>query len=249
MQRPGYPTEPASRRFRPAFESHLETRTTSSIHLAGRPGRAGAAPGDLSGRRPGRAPLHPAAVAKNGTPTMFSLLAYGSLIHPAELARHALDRRCCTPVRVRGFRRSFSQEPSWRPAVSEARAVLTLQRSANDWINALLVQEFDDDALAELDIRERGYIRTPVPPERIQPYATAGWASPTAPVAYLGRAAKHNPRLLPSEEYLELCLAGAAAWGPEFLTDFVATTFVQERRTLLEHRPGLAVRPPRPQSL
>lgn len=179
-----------------------------------------------------------------GTPERpsYSLLAYGSLLHPEELARHGIDPAACAPVRVRGFRRSFCQEPSWRPAVSEARAVLTVRPDPEHWLNAVLVPGLDADRVAELDHRERGYVRTGVPPERLEPYPGAAPAEAGEAVLYLGREDKFNRAILPSESYLDLCLEGAAAWGEDFLRDFVDTTFVQGEVPLLRHRPALRAR-------
>lgn len=173
---------------------------------------------------------------------MYSLLAYGSLLHPDELARHGLEPASCTPVRVRGFLRSFCQEPSWRPATSDARAVLTVEPSDEHWINALRIRGFDSDAVAELDHRERGYSRAAVHASRIEIYGPRPAPGPdagAAAVIYAGREEKFNAEILPAEDYLQLCLSGAAAWGEEFLADFLRSTFVQERVPLLDHRPDL----------
>lgn len=170
---------------------------------------------------------------------MFSLLAYGSLLHPDELARHGLESASCTPVRVSGFLRSFCQEPSWRPATSEERGVLTVRPSAEHWFNALRIDGFGAEALAELDHRERGYRRAAVPPDRLRGYGPEPLARAPECVLYLGREEKFNAAILPGADYLELCVAGAAAWGPDFLRDFLETTFVQDRVPLLEHRPSL----------
>lgn len=169
---------------------------------------------------------------------MYSLLAYGSLLHPDELARHAWEHAPRSPVRVQGFRRSFCQEPSWRLATSMERAVLTVQPSSEHWMNALLIHGFDARALADLDYRERGYTRVAIPPEQIEPYESDAGIVAGETVLYLGREEKYNAQILPSEEYLQICLAGAAAWGEHFLRDFLRSTFVQDHVPLSEYGLG-----------
>lgn len=167
---------------------------------------------------------------------MYSLLAYGSLMNPDELARQSLEDAAFAPVRVRGFRRSFCQEPSWRPAAAGRRAVLTVRPAPGQWINAVRIDHLATDTVAELDHRERGYIRTTVPTVQIECYRPEDCARPAGEtVLYLGRAEKFNSQILPGDAYLQLCLAGAAAWGPDFLRDFLKSTFVQDQEPLAEY--------------
>jgi hypothetical protein len=185
---------------------------------------------------------------------MAALLVYGSLMHPAERAAHGARDRPVVPVRVRGFRRSFEQEPSWRGDGGDGRGVLTVRRSAGHWLNAVLIPGFTDGELASLDQRERGYTRTPVPPSAIEAYpsgardSTARAGSPTRGatdpagleheeiVVYVGRDGLRNQELRPNPAYLELCVEAARRLGPEFLDDFLATTFVGS--TTLADRPA-----------
>lgn len=158
---------------------------------------------------------------------MIGLLAYGSLMHPDELARHFAGEGPLLPVRVRGFRRSFCQEPSWRQGSGERRGVLTVRPSAVDWINAVLVCGCGPDVLRSLDHRERGYRRVAVPAAAIDPYAAADAVRvPEAAAVYAGRDDKWNPSLLPNDDYAALCTRAAGHWGAAFLDDFLATTYL-----------------------
>lgn len=167
---------------------------------------------------------------------MIALLAYGSLMHPDELAKHCA-RTQSVPVRVQGFRRSFLQEPSWRTGEGVERGVLTVRRSAGDWFNAILVCGFADDArkssdggsgtdaLRSIDQRERGYTRVVVPGEDVEPYAMHEVDPLIDEIGlYTGREEKWNEELLPNRAYLKLCVEAAALWGSEFARDFLRTT-------------------------
>lgn len=175
---------------------------------------------------------------------MHALLAYGSLIHPDELARHGLHRHPCAPVRVRGYRRSFCQEPSWRRGRAEERAVLTVRPLRGAWFNAVLVQGFDAAILPELDERERGYTRVRVEGAHLEPYPSASLGDCGEVHLYTGRSEKYNERILPHDDYLALCVEGARRWGRAFLDDFLRSTYVQGRTPLRDHAPGLAPSPP-----
>lgn len=102
---------------------------------------------------------------------MIGLLAYGSLMHPDELVEYRAHDSPLVPVRVRGFRRSFCQEPSWRTRDVNERAVLTLRSSTSHWCNAIVVCGLKAEALALLDHRERGYLRQTLPASFLEPYA------------------------------------------------------------------------------
>jgi hypothetical protein len=176
---------------------------------------------------------------------MIALLAYGSLMHPDELAKHHIRSRS-VPVRVQGFRRSFSQEPSWRTGEGVERAVLTVRRSASDWFNAILFCGIGDDAhpsiddddahgsvhdgsadsaLRSIDRRERGYTRVVVPVEDVEPYATYEVDALIDEIGlYTGRDEKWNDELLPNRAYLNLCVEAAMRWGNGFARDFLRTT-------------------------
>lgn len=106
-------------------------------------------------------------------------------------------------------------------------------------MNALLIHGFDARALAAVDRRERGYVRVAVAPERIEPYQGKPDRIDADTVLYLGREEKFNAEILPSEEYLQICLAGAAVPGETFLRDFLQSTFVHDHVSLLDSRPDL----------
>lgn len=157
---------------------------------------------------------------------MIGLLAYGSLMHPAELAHHCTETRS-VPVRVRGFRRSFSQEPSWRAGSGLERGVLTVHESRQHWFNGVLICGSDADALRSIDRRERGYVRAIVPLESVEAYSPHDIEPLIHEVAlYTGREEKWNETLLPNRAYLKLCIEAAERWGSEFATDFLRTTHV-----------------------
>lgn len=161
-------------------------------------------------------------------------------MHPAELARHGLGLADTTPVRLRGFRRSFCQEPSWRASGSAARGVLTVRPAEGCWLNGLLIHGLDGAAIDALDQRERGYVRTALAFDALEPYDWGAGMGPEQPVAYLGREEKFNTAILPNEEYMGICVAGAARLGAGFLRDFLLSTHLADGGRLMDHRPELA---------
>jgi hypothetical protein len=167
---------------------------------------------------------------------MNDLIVYGSLMHPAELEGHCKGMRTW-PVRVRGYRRSFSQEPSWRPGDGIERGVLTVRTSAGDWFNAILV-EGCDAGRGQLDDRERGYARETLRRASVESYGdTIPGLSSRQITLYIGRPEKRNESLLPNREYLGICTDAAEGWGREFAADFMRTTFVGTT-TLEEYMQG-----------
>lgn len=166
-----------------------------------------------------------------------ALLAYGSLMHPEELADHPVRPRAAAPVRVAGFRRGFQQEPAWRGGVGLERAVLTVRASPGDTFNGVLLSGIDPAALPALDERERGYVRTPVARDRLAAYGGSELPLEGGAEVYLyaGRPERYDERLLPGAAYLALCLAAAAHWGEAFRADFLATTFVGAGVPLGQH--------------
>jgi hypothetical protein len=159
---------------------------------------------------------------------MDALVIYGSLINKSKLIEDGfpLDRTC--PVVVQGFKRVFSQEPSWRSDQGEERAVLNAISSQQHWLNALLISGLDDAFFVDLDEREKGYNRIRVAPSRIEKYDS----SCTEPVPqnihmYNGKTNKQSDSILPNTSYLHNCLEGAKQWGEDFYCDFLDSTFIR----------------------
>jgi cation transport regulator ChaC len=158
---------------------------------------------------------------------MIAVLAYGSLMHPDEHYDHRIRDWPLVPVRVLGFRRSFSQVPTWRSGSPAERGVLTIRPSAADWFNAIMICGWDPRALKLLDHRERGYTRRTLPESALDPYLEQNPLEAVREVnVYVGREEKRNDALQPNAEYLELCAEAASRWGEEFLEDFLSTTYV-----------------------
>ena len=159
---------------------------------------------------------------------MSGMIAYGSLMSMAELERHGIRRRAACPVTVLGFRRSFSQEPSWREGTGSRRGVLTVSPSDRDSINAILISEVSESTLAELDERERGYDRVAVQESKILPSGVCrpGRIRRNDVFIYVGKPHKSNSGLRPNAEYLRLCSEAAGDWGEAFRETFRKTTFV-----------------------
>lgn len=169
--------------------------------------------------------------------SMIGMIVYGSLLARKELRRLLPHCRQLHPVRLRGFQRSFSQEPAWRRRAGDERGVLNVLPHAGGSLNAVLLSGLSAEDLPALDHRERGYDRIPVDAAQLSLHDPA--KSPQSldsldsleerleqVFVYRGKPERWNPRLRPHPSYLQLCLAGAGEWGEAFLREFLETTFV-----------------------
>ena len=158
---------------------------------------------------------------------MDALIVYGSLINKSELEKGGFPLDSTRPVVVRGFKRMFCQEPSWRPDRGEQRAVLNVVSSEHHWLNALLISGLNNDFLANLDKREKGYNRIKVASSCLRGYRPL----PKAPqniYTHVGKADKQSDSILPNDLYLSICLEGARQWGEDFYNEFLDSTFVKD---------------------
>lgn len=159
---------------------------------------------------------------------MDALIVYGSLIKQSELSQNGFPLDSMCPIIVRGFKRIFSQEPSWRSAQGEERAVLNVLSSRQHWLNGLLISGLDDGFFIELDKREKGYNRIEVDPSYLQEYNSSYIITASQNIyIYAGKLDKQNDSILPSTSYLDTCLEGAKRWGETFYSDFLDSTFVK----------------------
>lgn len=157
-----------------------------------------------------------------------AIIAYGSLINPAELAKRSQLYSSAVPVWVKGYKRSFSQEPSWRKGVDVERAVLRVVPSEEHSFNGLLLPLENEADLELLDERERGYTRHKLTPGQIRHFAEGTRLElPGDVFVYAGKPEKYHPGILPNPVYMEICLEGAKHWGQEFYDAFLSGTFVK----------------------
>lgn len=155
------------------------------------------------------------------------IIAYGSLINKNELLNSEVKILTYEPIVLKGFKREFNQEPSWRKSTNENRAVLNVSENKNHFINALLL-EVDSASLDFIDNRERGYDRLKVKNSDLTfPYTKNKRNIDKDIFIYLGKKEKQNNLILPNLEYLDICLDGSKSWGEEFYSDFLNTTFVK----------------------
>lgn len=157
-----------------------------------------------------------------------SLLVYGSLINKDELLNNDIEILDYTPVFVKGFKREFSQEPSWRKSTSQNRAVLNVREDANHFINALLINIYKEN-ITILDKREIGYKRLKVDSNCIEfKYGLKKHIRQNDIFIYVGKDEKYNNLILPNLEYMDICIQGATTWGKFFYDDFIKSTFIQD---------------------
>jgi len=165
---------------------------------------------------------------------MLGLIAYGSLINSGEAMQHGGAPLHTVPVKVHTFKRSFSQLPAWRKATVKGCAVLNVQPSEADWLNAVCYCYPDFD-FATLDNRERGYTRTTVPLSRVNCYQDHDLPELQKMFMYLGREEHQSSSILPNPDYLDICLKGAEKWGEGFYRDFLVSTHVNNGMLLQEY--------------
>jgi len=162
-----------------------------------------------------------------------SLLVYGSLINKHELQKENILLENCMPVFIKGLKREFNQEPTYRKIDSINRAVLSVKEESSSYINAILISNVKKSHIENLDIRESGYFKYQVNKEKIEFKYTNEITELGEVFIYMGRDIKRNENIFPNKSYLELCLNGAKHWGEEFYEDFVQTTFVQNDSLLI----------------
>jgi hypothetical protein len=153
---------------------------------------------------------------------MYNLVVYGSLLNPKELEKHNIDIDKIEFVKVKGFKRIFNQEPSWRKVDSQYRAVMNIEPDENSWFNAILIKGLNEDDIKELDYRERGYDRTNIPTQDIQNYDGKNIGNC---IVYKGKANKQNNHIFPNQEYFNICLEGAKSHFDEFAIDYINSTY------------------------
>ncbi|WP_457607949.1 gamma-glutamylcyclotransferase family protein [Nitratifractor sp.] len=157
---------------------------------------------------------------------MKALLVYGSLVHPDE-HRAISGLVDAVPLRLRGYRRRFTQRPSWREGVGERIAVARVDPDPRGEIN-LLCLLFETIDFRALDERERGYRRIEIDPSLLHPCRNEPLPDCERFFLYLGREELHAPELEPNPDYLRLCLEGARHWGEEFYRKFVESSGLAE---------------------
>jgi len=165
-----------------------------------------------------------------GKQELCSLVVYGSLMHPQERRRCDLSGQPAFPVIVAGYSRSFSQEPAWRRGLGDRRSVLAVHSDPAARLNAILIRDVPSSMLAELDHRERGYLRTPLDADQLSvPDDVLLPVDGQSTFVYVGRPERFNPALRPNSDYRDLCIAAAAWWGERFKQMFLETTLVAGR--------------------
>ena len=150
---------------------------------------------------------------------MLGIIAYGSLINLQEIKSQREHPAHAVPIKLDTFKRSFNQQPAWRNDVGTHSAVLNVQTSEQNWLNAVCFcyAEFD---FTDLDNREKGYSRIGVDADKISNYQRYNLPELEEIYIYRGKKEYQSSVLMPNPDYLNICLAGAKHWGEEFYYDF-----------------------------
>jgi len=160
-----------------------------------------------------------------------NLIVYGSLLNPKELEKHNIDMSQIEFVKVKGFKRIFNQEPSWRKVDSIYRAVMNVEIDENSWFNALLIKDLSKEYFDDLDVRERGYDRTSIKDGDVLNYD--GKVLNDC-IVYKGKKDKQNSEIFPNKDYFLICKDGAKAHFSEFYDDYLCTTYEYDKSHYLK---------------
>jgi hypothetical protein len=152
-------------------------------------------------------------------------IVYGSLLHPDELKKQHIDIDRVEFVKVKGFRRVFNQEPSWRLVEANERAVMNIEPDPEGWFNALAIKGLSEEHIEELDHRERGYDRINLADGDVVTY---GGKMLKECFVYKGKSGKQSDTIDPNPEYFEICLRGAQAHFDRFYRDYISTTYMNK---------------------
>ncbi len=165
---------------------------------------------------------------------MLGIIAYGSLINPQETKKQVEQPTHTIPIKLKSFKRSFNQQPAWRDKLGAHSAVLNIQASEQNWLNAICFcyAKFD---FKTLDNRERGYSRMSIPIDKINSYQGYNLPKLKDAFVYLGKKNYEDNGLLPNPDYLGICMAGAKNWGEDFYRDFLNTTHISNGILLSEY--------------
>lgn len=145
---------------------------------------------------------------------MTAIIVYGSLLNPEQLHQQSHLFARAYPVFVKGYRRVFNQEPSWREGDDKHRAVLNVMKSDQDGFNGLLVRLQDGSDLHQLDERESGYNRIAISQSQLAPFA---------PMSDMGKSdtSKSEPVIargrFPDGVFSEVILSEAILSDPIFI--------------------------------
>jgi cation transport regulator ChaC len=151
-----------------------------------------------------------------------NLVVYGSLINKNELLKEGISLIDVEEVKVYGFKRVFTQEPSYRFVNSINRAVLNIKEDEDAWFNAIVIKNLSAEYLSNLDKREKGYNSINLNKKQVLSYQDIYISNC---IVYKGKAQKHSDEILPNFDYLKICLEGVEGFGKEFLNDFFKSTY------------------------
>lgn len=151
-----------------------------------------------------------------------NLIVYGSLINKKELEKEGISLVNVELVKIKGFKRVFNQEPSYRFLASKNRAVLNIIKDEKSWFNAIVIKNLEEEYFTTLDEREKGYNRSLIEKENIKTYDGDIFENSQI---YLGKEEKLNFFIYPNRDYLEICLSGVKTFGEDFFKDFLKTTY------------------------
>ncbi|MBS3954704.1 MAG: gamma-glutamylcyclotransferase [Methylomicrobium sp.] len=155
---------------------------------------------------------------------IYTVFAYGSLIHPGSLARTVPTARNRMPVSVKGLKRQFNLASTYRydPLQQLPVCVLNAEASEPDAVLNGICFDLDESELDALLEREKGYDFCPVDArhffdESLHINAYYFNAKNYTPYRYL-TASKEQAH------YLSICLQGCTEFGEAFVDAFKAST-------------------------
>lgn len=154
----------------------------------------------------------------------YRIFAYGSLLHQRSLTRTVPDARNIIPAQIRGYKRVFNLASHNRYDDVSKQPVCVLNIETAEQENFMNGSCFDmqESSLQHLLQREHGYELCAIqahhyhkPQQKFGAYIFH--AKDFKPYSYLSNSSAQR-------HYMNLCLQGSQAFGPDFVDDFKRST-------------------------
>jgi len=152
--------------------------------------------------------------------TIHRIIGYGSLLNQASAERTIVLHAPPRPIRVYGWRRVFNiicDED--KDLKTMDKAVLNVVQDKDAFFNGALL-EIDDDSFQHLKQRECEYDIVTADVCCFQTNEKLGTA-----LLFVGKQDRLTYFIHPDPDYYQLCRAGAASFGEDFLKEWDETTF------------------------
>ena len=171
---------------------------------------------------------------------MFTVFAYGSLMHPDDIEETFGSDVVCETCLLSGFKRHYGQRSEWRTNDDGEKAgVLTVSPSHSkngknkSYCNGVLIRNIEDNVYKKYQERETGYELVGIPSSSFDLCENSKEKTTEYVTVPIGawRMNEWNPL----ESYMKHCEEGARHWGTKFYQLFCRTTYQTGFSEVLPH--------------